>query len=324
MYQLYLNNFVWQNVQEQNAFALFTIKLVEKYIGFLVSKGKLFLPFEMSNRDCAVEALAEVLLFNDNRQFFKFSKYFNGLENPPKDPDEFSKELKSFLFSVTHQNITKIFQQADPTTYKIMRSLKEAVKNGNYKTTQFLSGPFIHRIATDFKGKMMEREDLLTLLLSQNGNFHFNHSNEFLSSVFAILEKEELFIPSIAFLDLVYLRKYFLFETFANSKNNGNQNHQQSELTTKFFLDDSLEYFNGKLSKYIKKQNFSENVTVGVYTVLEDVNFSILSDGAIPSIKFLTEKHFGQLPNNGMTRKVEYIVQTYCTFLKEEIEKESL
>jgi hypothetical protein len=79
----YKAGFTFKSETELGCFVKYCLRIVKKYLEFLVSRGKLYIPFELNTEDSAVELLAEVFTKENNR-LVKFYNFFHSVDQPPE------------------------------------------------------------------------------------------------------------------------------------------------------------------------------------------------------------------------------------------------
>ena len=139
MYDVYRNNFAIKSAGQVNAFVDSVLAISNKYLNYLVSKNRIYIPLDLSVYDCSVDLLAELFKI-ENNCFTRIEKYFSSLENKPRTEEEYNHYLKTFIYTCVQNSLADMYKHSDPVTYKIIRNIKYAIDTGNYKTTVLLTG----------------------------------------------------------------------------------------------------------------------------------------------------------------------------------------
>ena len=318
IYKYYKNNFIFKTETELGKFVSFCINIIDNYISYLVHRGKIFLPFDLSSLDAAIEVSSDIFTRNNN-QLVKFYNFFSSLETPPIDDSDFLNCLNGFLFTITKNNILKIFAEADPQTYKIMRNLNYEIKQRNYFVSILFDDKYIHKNEIDFNiSNIPTRDDVFKILQIKLNNRKLSTNKDFLNNIFNILSSQYEFAPAIAFNDLVYFIKLFHLSEF-------HKNEVNIEVETDFhykFLFDSVKMnFLKKLNTYFLKKSFSENEKNCIYNITEDFMKNLLNGGIRKSPAELTREYFHHNEYSKYIFKVEYCLEMLINELAKEIKE---
>jgi len=314
IYRIYKQGFRFEDRAELNRFVEYCVKTAERYISFLIRKGKIFLPFDIKPFDAAIDLTAE-LFKRERNALVLFAKYFNSLDQPPENEEDCLTHLKSFLFSILQQNLIELFKSNDPLTYKIMRNIRDAAspkspsKGGGIKITPLFSTALVHRKEIEFDNRLYPDRDELLNLIYASGKPNFDNMPEFLKSLFDVLEANEQYLPAANFNDLVFVYKTLVINKYSE------QLQQQSKSADgyagvgyKFLFEDFKQKFHLKLKKYAVKTNISDDKAQRMYFIADDVLNSFLNGCRRKSISELTKEYFPG-DENKYFNKVEYCVQ---------------
>lgn len=314
----YRSGFIFTSEKELGSFVNYCINIVEKYIAYLVYKGKIFLPFGLSPLDAAIEVTSDLFTRADN-QLIKFFQFFETLKNPPVDNQDFINCLNGFLFSITKNNLIRVFADADPQTYRIMRNLNYEIKQRGYFVSIMFDDKYIHRKKIDFNQKPSpERYELLELISKEYKNTKTVSSKDFLENIFMLLDNQCDFAPVAAFNDLVFLYKYFFINKFCKNDNNTDI---ESELHYKFLFDSIKLKFSKKLNSYFCKKNFSEKERDSIYNIIDEFTKNLLNGGVKKSSADLTRQYFPEKDFRKYINKVEYCLGILINDLTNEIKE---
>lgn len=314
----YKRNFVFSSEHELGKFVSFCINNIESYISYLVFKGKIFLPFELSPLDAAIEVSSDIFTRKDN-QLTKFNNFFSSLEKQPIDDSDFVNCLNGFLFTVTKNNLLRIFAEADPQTYRIMRNLQYEIKQRNYYVSILFDDKYIHKREIDFsKSNVPSRDDVLKVLQNSLKSKTLLSNKDILKNVFSILDSQSKYAPAIAFNDLVYFIKLISLNTYR--KNEANTDIE-SDFHYKFLFDSvKMSYFN-KLNQYFQKKGFSEKERNSIYNITDDFMKNLLNGGIRKSPAELTKEFFHDNDYSKYVNKVEYCLELLVNELSKEIKE---
>ncbi len=304
MFKFFLTGFEFDNKYEYNEFVRYCIDLVESYIEVLVSRGKIFLPFELSAYDAAVDLTAELYNYENNK-LIRFQDYFSRLSPSPKSHTEFENELKAFLFTIAASNLISLFSKADPHTAKIIRKINEEVKSGNYNTSIFLSDKYFHREKIDFSDKDYCPRDALTDMVIANG-IVFSSFNRMFDDLFNMIDAQNTFLKAISFNDLIYITKFLMLNNF---KRENSTDETNSSLNLKFLCEDVMNRFSPKLNKYYSRKKFSESEKICMYNIIDDYMRNLLNGGIKQSPSKLTKQYYSGPDYCRFRNKAEYCLQ---------------
>ncbi|MCX6165850.1 MAG: hypothetical protein NTU73_13480 [Ignavibacteriae bacterium] len=314
----YRNNFIFTSESELGIFVNYCINIVEKYIAYLVHKGKIFLPLGLSSLDASVEVTSDIYT-KENNQLIKFHNFFQTLENPPSDNSDFINCLNGFLFTVTKNNLIRVFAEADPQTYRIIRNLNYEIKQRNYYVSVMFDDKYIHRTEIDFgKALAPERNELIELIKTNPINIKTVSAKSFLEDIFVLLESQKNFVPVVAFCDLVFLFKLFYINNFYKTDKSPDV---ESELHYKFLFDSVRLNFSKKLNAYFCKKNFSEKEKISIYNIIEEFTKNLLNGGIKKSSAELTRQYFPEKDFSKYINKVEYCLGILINDLMNEIKE---
>lgn len=324
MIEYFTNNFIFNSQNELNSFVRLVVGITESYLGFLLKKGKLYLPLDLNVYDCAIELSSELFIEKD-KKLIKFDNYFAKLENPPLTNDEFIKYLNGFIIFLVHNNLPNIYKHSDSITYKAIRNFKSSIKEKDFFVTLLFTGKYLHRKEIDWNGNYLEREDLLKLYYSDNSGQLSNTVPEFLDKIFDLIEKQKDYIHTVTMNDLIYVYKQTLLnEHYVNHSNGDAQSNIESNLHIKLLLEEMKEDFFIKQRNYFNKADFSENMRVCMYNIIEDVINDLITGIKRKSVLKLVEKYIPQESQDEYYNKIEYCLQIFDNELLKVLYREEI
>jgi hypothetical protein len=312
----YNSGFLFISESDFGNFIRYVLKTVENYLTFLVSKGNLFIPFELSYRDAAVELTAEIFTRENNR-LTKFHNFFSSLEISIITDDDVKRYLQAFLFKIVQRNLVNLFGVNDRETRNIISNLNRVINKEDYYVTYLVTDRYIHRSEVDFSGKLnFTRDDLFELVSNDISNVKFDTCREFLMNLFDIIEKQEEFNKAVSFNDLLFLYKTFAVHNYYRAQ-------QSSEMETGIhykILFESVEIkFHEKLTFYFSKKNFPEKTQELLYRVVDEFIKELIECGLKRSPAELTRRFFPEEDFDLYINKVQYILQMLINDLIKEI-----
>jgi len=88
----------------------------------------------VSINDIAIDCIAEVFQQSDDNRFPKLEKYFHSLRNPVSEMPEMEIFLawKALLLKIADSQLAHMYAQFDPTGFKIIRNIKEAISKCDF------------------------------------------------------------------------------------------------------------------------------------------------------------------------------------------------
>lgn len=313
MFIHYQNNFKISNRRDANIFIQDILFIGECYLKFLVSKNIIYLPEYINAKDAAVDLLSE-LFKTENDIFVKFQYFFNNnfAEEPIIEEKEYDNYLRGFIYTVIQNNLTKVYKESDPFTYNICRNIKEAVKNLDFSISIHFSDKYIQSDNNiDFNLDVIDRDDLITLIYKYDLNKLIHSIPAFLKSIFNMLNKETGICKALKFYDLVFAIKSVLSKEFLG--NNGKASDKElisEEINLKFILDDIRYSYSEKLSKYISKNDLSQNFYECMYNIIDDIIAEYKNGNSRNSVMNLMKRYFKSEDKN-LFYKVQYCIELF-------------
>jgi hypothetical protein len=319
MFSLYKSGFRVCNSRDLNEFVRRILWIGENYLRFLVSRNRIYLPFELEPKDAAVDLLGELFVSEDN-VLVKFKNFFSPSPDPfPKgrgnyaflNEDDFENRLRGFIYTVIQNNLPGLYRDSDPVTYNIYRNIKEAVKLLNYHISIHFSDKYIHpEPEIDFTAPVPDREDMLLIIYSNGMAKNILNVKSLLQSLFEILKSSENFAPALRLSDLAAVVKSTITSEFAIKNASPESDDIASELNTKLMLDDVKFAFAEKLNKYTGKAKLSQNFSESMYNVIDEMTNDLLAGNERKSVMELLKRHFNSEDKN-MFYKVQYCVELF-------------
>ncbi|MCE1164944.1 MAG: hypothetical protein LWX07_06040 [Bacteroidetes bacterium] len=314
-------DFTYGSYAEMSRFINECIKRIEKYIGFLSSKGKIFLPMDLTPYDAAIEVSSEIFT-SDGNTLVKFKSFFDKLKEKPDTEDDYEAILKSFLFSVAKKNLVNIYKDSDPVTARIIRNLNLEIDRSGYFVTELFSDRFVHTEETDFSEKeYCGREELEKILSAAHSKVDFKNAKTFLSSLLNIVNEQDEYIKAVSFGDLVYVYKHSLIEKVESTQKSARQEEIETNIHYKFILEEFRQKFNTKLRKYFSKKNFSDNDQKCMYNVIDAFLKGITDGGQKRGASELTKEFFADGDFARNKNRVEYCIDMLLSELTTVFEK---
>lgn len=291
---------------------------MDKYIVFLEKKGKIFLPFDFSSYDAAIDITADIFKV-ENDTFVYFNRFFESHNINPETEQDAKDALRILLSSIAKRNLSGILAESDPETGKILRNVGDYIRKKSYYVSYFFSDKFFHKsdIIQDINSKDYAGRDNIIKLLLYN-NFNYGNIPEFLEMVFYVLENQNDYIKAVSQTDAVWIYKYLCGKHFLSEEIISE--HNFSDLSS--IVEDEKKRFISKLEPYFNKKNFSESDKNRMYMVLEEWVNNVLNGGVRCSPAELTKKYFGEDGYIRMHNKVEYCVNLLVSNIKKQIKKD--
>lgn len=312
------NKFRFSNGTVSGKFISECINIVEKYIIFLEKKGKLFLPFDFSPYDAAIDITADIFKV-ENNTFVNFHRFFESHDINPSTEQDAGDAVRIFLSSIAKKNLTGILAESDPETGKILRNIADYIRKKSYSVSYFFSDKFFHKseIIQDVNSKDYAGRDNITKLLIYN-NFHYGNIPEFLEKVFYVLENQNEYVKAISQTDAVWIYKFLCAKYFLNEEIISEHNYSELSL----IVENEKKRYISRLEPYFNKKNFSEFDKNRMYMALEEWVNNVLNGGVKCSPAELTKKYFGDDGYIRMHNKVEYCVNLLISNIKKQIRKD--
>jgi len=312
------NKFCFSNGTVSGKFISECINIVEKYIIFLEKKGKIFLPFDFSPYDAAIDITADIFKV-ENNTFVYFLHFFETHNINPSTEQDAKDALRIFLTSIAKRKLTDILADSDPDTGKIIRNIRDYIRKKNYYVSYFFSDKFFHKsdIIQEANSKDYAGRDNIIKLLIYN-NFHQDNIPEFLENVFYVLENQYEYVKTISQTDAVWIYKYLCGKNFISEEIITEHNYSELSL----IIEDEKKRFLSKLEPYFNKKNFSDFEKNRMYMVLEEWTNNVLNGGIKCSPAELTKKYFGKDDYTRMYNKVEYCINLLMSNIKIQIKKD--
>lgn len=321
MYKLYLAGFRVGSRKQMNEFVSEVVGIAKDYINYLVYKNKLYLPEGFNSYDCAIDVTAE--LFNFEKDVFTvFASHFKKIKPKPKTEKDFSNLIKAYICSIVQNNMLKIYQINDPVTYKLLRNIKNAYKEGGYTETFLFMDKYIHRKPVDFNSaECMDKEYLLQLFLSNNGIKDYS-ATELLKLLFKIIEEQNEYLHAVAVSDILHIYKEV--STVKTAKLIQNEiKSDEIRIHYKFLIQDIKKNFILKIKKYFCKKNFSENECTCIYKIIEEVLNNYVNGEERDSVRVLVDKYYTGEDKSAMANKAEYVINLLNSEFIANIEREN-
>lgn len=316
----YKNGFCIEKESDLQVFINECVCVVENYLSFLVYKEKIFLPFELSTWDAAIDITAEIFI-RENNCLVKFKSFFSSLESSPNNEKEAVKILHKFLLKITRNNLFDLFGKADHITHVILRTINKIINEKKYYTSWMLSDKFVHRKEIDFnKYEYCERE-MLYKLIFKDKNLKYSSSEDFIENIFEIIEARDDYIKAISYNDLIYLYKYFYLNERYTS---GLQTEFETSVHYRFMFDSIKSKYLRNMNAYLCKKNFSEDERKSMYNIIEEFTKNLLDGGIKKSPSELTKQFFTEKNYSKFINKVEYCIYTLMDSITKEIKEENL
>jgi hypothetical protein len=317
-FEYYKNNFIFKSEPDLNDFVTYCIKRVEKYFCFLLNKGKIYFPFELSPLNAAVDVLSDTFRRKEN-QLYLYSNHFSSINNIINTNNDFIRYLDAYLFKIAKNNLYDIFSEIDPFTAKIIRNIKSEISKRNYHVTEMFDDKYIHKYIIDFnKQECAGFETLQNLIMNKHINLRFNGTKEFIDSVLNILSNQKEYAPAVSFSTLIYIYKLLNIHVFYKN----NEVFDLEKNINYKLLFESVKYkYSRKLNLYMSSKKFSENDRNRMYNIIEDFLTNLLNGGIKKTPTELTRKFYSADKFGFFVNKVEYCLAILVNELAKEIRK---
>ncbi|MCE1165044.1 MAG: hypothetical protein LWX07_06555 [Bacteroidetes bacterium] len=313
MFSLYNNGFKAEKAEDAGTFISLVLKIGENYLRFLVSINRVYLPFEMSPKDAAIDLLAEILVFK-NGSFLKFHDFFqnNFTDKSKITEDNYEDYLRGFVYTVIQKNLTNLFKDNDPALYHIYRNIKETAKSLGYSISIHFSDKYLHRIKkVDFKIDAPAPEDLLKLVSDINLQKYIYNTPAFLNLMFDNLDTQHNFCHAVRFHDMAaVMKKIMISDYFERELCGAGTNNFTDTLSIKFIIEEAKFTFFEKLEKYINKNSLSQNFSDCMYSIIDDIVADFMTGNPRSSVRELMIRHFG-VDEKSLFYKVQYCVSLF-------------
>ena len=321
MYKLYLAGFRVKSRKQLNEFVSGVVGIAGDYIRYLIYKNKLYLPEGLNSYDCAIDVTAE--LFNvKNDTLTGFKEHFSKIKPKPKSEKVFSPIFKRYICSIVQNNLLNIYKINDPVTFKLLRNIKNAYKEGGYTETFLFTDKYIHRNPVDFNSaECMNKEYLLKLFLSNNGVKDYS-AGELLKLIFKIVEEQSEYLHAATVSDVLYIYKEISAVRTAKFMQNEIKS-DEIRIHYKFLIQDIKKNFVLKIKKYFCKKNFSENECICIYKIVDEVLNNYVNGEERDSVRALVEKYYSGEDKAVMANKAEYVINLLNSEFIENIEREN-
>ena len=316
----YKNGFCFEKESDIQVFINKCVCIVDNYLSFLVFKGKIFLPFELSTRDAAIDITAEIFT-RENNCLVKFNSFFSTLSFLLKNEDDVERMLHKFLLKVSRNNLFELFSKSDRSTYLVIRKINKIIKEKKYYISWVLSDKFIHRQKTDFNRYEYRGREMLYGLIFRNRELKYSSAVDFINNIFEIIESQEDYLKAVSYCDLIYLYKYFYLNEHYTS---GLQTEFETSVHYRFMFDSIKSKFIRNMNAYLYKKNFSESERESMYNIIEEFTKNLLDGGIKKSPSELTKQFFSEKNYSKFINKVEYCLYILMDSITKEIKKENL
>ena len=316
----YKNGFCFEKESDLQVFINECVSIVDSYLSFLVYKGKIFLPFELSTRDAAIDITAEIFKRESNC-LIKFKNFFSSLPFPLKNENEAERMLHKFLLKVSRNNLFDLFGKADHNTHVIIRNINKIINEKKYHTSCMLSDKFIHRREIDFNKYEYCGREMFYGLVFKDRKQKYSSSEDFIENIFEIIESQDDYLKAVSYCDLIYLYKYFYLNEQYTS---GLQTEFETSVHYRFMFDSIKSKFMRNMNAYLCKKNFSENERESMYNIIEEFTKNLLDGGIKKSPSELTKQFFSEKNYSKFINKVEYCLYILMDSITKEIKKENL
>ncbi len=305
-FTVFKSGFYISNNRSLNSFASKVIKISEEYIKFLIYRGRISNPDDLSPFDIAVDLTAELFKLEDG-YLIHFRNFYEKLDVLPDTEDEFYDTLRRFIIAVTLNNLPQIYRRTDTVTHKILRNLTAAYKEENFIVTELFTDKYLHRKPVDFgSAECMDKDKLLSLVFRENGA-KMHNAKDLLNLIFRIIESQNDYLHAVSFNNLMQILREIAAMEF-KYRYTGEDSNAETKLHYKLLFEEIRRGFTVKLNNYFIKKNFSEKERDCVYSIVEDVLGCYINGNSRESVKNLIEKRNPGGYTKSFFNKVEYIL----------------
>jgi len=320
MFKVLKSGFYISDKRTLNSFASKVIRISEDYIKYLIYRGRITNPDNLSAFDIAVDLMGEIFK-TENGYLIHFKNYYDKIDDFPETETDFNETLKRFVISITQNNLPQIFRRTDPVTNKLIRNITSVIKDENYTVTQLFSDKYIHREPVDFESaECMEKEKLLTMIFNENGA-KIHSAKGLLKIIFNIIEMQTEYLHAISMNDLIQIFKDITALDLRYHLS-CDESEAETKLHFKLLFDKISKGFNIKLNKYFNKKNFSEYECSCVYNIVDEVITGYINGHKRDSIKELISRYYTGESAKSFFNKVEYVIGLLNDEIISELQKE--
>lgn len=318
MYNIYKKGFLIENSLQYNKFVKETIFIGEVYIKFLISKNRIHLPLYLDLKDAAVDLLAEIFTLEKNI-IVKFRRFFDEHFPVMLNETEFNNNFYGFIAKIIQNNLINLYRDHDPALNNIYRNIKEAALDLGYQINVHFTDKYIYKGSFDNCKPIPERDELYELINNSSLEKYVNITKSFIEELFSILLNNGKYAPAIRLSDIASLVKTFLTSSLFSALNHNHSDRIFSEnIHLKLLLDNILNDYYDKLSKYVTKNDLPKNFQECMYNLINEVISDYRQGNARKSVLDLQKTYF-----NTDDKKLFYKVQ-YCIDILESDIAESL
>lgn len=313
----YKNGFKFDDEIETGKFVEYCINNSVKYLCYIISCGKMYLPSGVTANDAAYDLISCIFRRKGNR-LICFYNYFKKFDNKIKTDNQIRIHINNFLYKTINQNFPRFFADYAPDTHKIIRNISEAVNNENYYTADISGYKFVYRKKSGFRNiNLYSREEFINFINPKLNCSKVNTIKKFVDLILDSLEKQKDFFPAAAFSDLVFLYRQFISNGY--HEHNGTEDVEKA-IDCKIVFDSAVSKFYGEMDSYFCKKEFPEKIRAGLYDLFDEFKDNLINGGIKIPVKKLYEKFF---PEDGIDKfhnKIEYCLQILVKDIKKEIE----
>lgn len=241
-----------QNVNEITSLVHCCRAIAETYL-YVRKKSLFHVQFlnGLTIEDLATDCIADIFARNDKLQYFKLDSFLHSL---PTSVEQISdKELfyyfRAFVMKIVNSHLARLFTQSDPLGAKILRNIKNAIKNSNvFELHMSVLGVLL-------KPSNCKDLDHLPFFPSESLESELLSHPEIKTSVprlieatYSVLTSQDKFRKSVPLIEFVKIYK--------NLYNNGMFFLSDAENTTENHVFESVdaEYISHELKKFIKEK----------------------------------------------------------------------
>jgi hypothetical protein len=231
--------------------------------------------------DLSYDCIADAFGRNKDSKFYSLKKFLNSLNHDISRIEKVNLFLayKSFLIKVTNAQLSKLYSQTDPIGSKILRNIKDAVKEfEGLCITKDLNGLKIS-LKSSSNENCKPDFPIEKLSLISKGKNRILNTHDLLQNIYDILYEQTEYKKSVSLIDMVSI-----FKNYFNAHYDYNYEVNEQILLSKFESVDSDVYeildLKQKVGNFVKekilinyflKGKFTKEESEAVFLSLNDI-----------------------------------------------------
>ncbi|MEW6507326.1 MAG: hypothetical protein AB1432_06215 [Bacteroidota bacterium] len=205
--------------------------------------------------DLAYDCIADAFGRNKELKFYAVNQFINSLQEDVKlvQPFNLFIAFKSYLIKIANAQISKLYAQTDPIGAKILRNIKDKVKESDKLC-----------IKKDLRGLKIEVKNFVDgnnstdfpieqLLIEAKRNNRILTTSELLEHIYSNLQNQSEYKKSVYLFDIV-----LLFKNYFNSEYEFNYEYSEEKLNSKIdgncFEEYEMQNLKQKVENFIKEK----------------------------------------------------------------------